>query len=272
MLGKLIKHEFIDTWKLFLLLDVAILIIGAFIGLSVSTSAFSSSDASGFFTTMGLGLYTLILPCLGTICLVFIVVHYYRSLYSSQGYLTFTLPATTSEILFSRMLVAYIFEIINILCIILSIVFVVMGFYSVGESASGNLFTHMVDNMIEDFYETPIEVIVTNVLWGISRIIYFLTTVFFAISLGQLWQKHRIIGAIVSYFGIKIVSAIISTIFKVVNSNDLQDTVEMYHLDEYNTDSALVMAAFIATVICLLMSAAMYFGSVLITKHKLNLE
>ena len=116
MLGKLIKHEFIDNWKLLVLLDGLTIIVGAILGLYINAllNADDYSNSTPLIMTMGFTLYVLILPSLGTITLIYIGVRYYKSLYSSQGYLTFTLPATTNEILFSKMLVAYIFELINI--------------------------------------------------------------------------------------------------------------------------------------------------------------
>lgn len=276
MLGKLIKHEFIDNWKLLVLLDVLTIIVGAILGLYINAllNADDYSNSTPLIMTMGFTLYVLILPSLGTITLIYIGVRYYKSLYSSQGYLTFTLPATTNEILFSKMLVAYIFELINILCIILSFGLVMWGIVSWSIDNSyymSTVFTNLWEDMSEYFYDVPVAI--SGIFCALTRLIYFLMTFFFAISLGQLWQKHRIIGAIVSYFGIKIVISIVYTFIKIaLANNDISDTVDISYYSDVNVGSLFVMAAIIKAVEYLLVSAVMYFGCVYITKHKLNLE
>ena len=276
MLGKLIKHEFIDTWKLLVLLDVVTIIVGAVLGFAINGILYADdySTSTSIIMTMGIGLYILLLPSLGTITFIYIGVHYYKSLYSSQGYLTFTLPATTNEVLFSKMLVAFIFELINALCIIISFCLVMWGILSWTMDTSTYMSDILVDtweNISEYLYDVPVTI--SGIICGLARMIYFLMTFFFAISLGQLWQKHRIIGAIVSYFGIKIILSIVSTIIRIAMiNNDMYDTLDPSYYSDYNAGSAFIIAAVIKAVEYLLVSAAMYFGCVYITKHKLNLE
>ena len=69
MLGKLIKHEFIDTWKLLVLLDVVTIIVGAVLGFAINGILYADdySTSTSIIMTMGIGLYILLLPSLGTI-------------------------------------------------------------------------------------------------------------------------------------------------------------------------------------------------------------
>lgn len=262
MLGKLIKHEFIDTWKLLVLLDIAIIIIGAVIGLTIDDTSIAGT------------LYLLMLPSIGTIHLAYIVVHYYKSLYSSQGYLTFTLPATTYEVLFSKMLAAFIFETINVLCIIVSLGFVTWGLYSWSVDSFSllkALFSESIELLSEFFSDVPMAI--SGIIYALAHIFYNLMTYFFAISLGQSYQKHRIIGAIVSYFGIKTVLAIASTsVSTALINNDIYDSVDMSSYTNIDGGSVIIMVLLIKAVEYLLVSAAMYFGCIHVTKHNLNLE
>lgn len=276
MLGKLIKHEFIDTWKLLVLLDVVTIIVGAVLGFAINGALYAEdySTSTSIIMTMGIGLYVMLLPSLGTITFIYIGVHYYKSLYSSQGYLTFTLPATTNEVLFSKMLVAFIYELINILCIILSFGLVMWGILSWTMDTSpymSDVLTNTWEELSEYFCDVPVAI--SGIFCGLAYIIFNLMTFFFAISLGQLWQKHRIVGAIVSYFGIKIIMSIVSAIYRIAMlNNDMYDSLDPSYFADYNAGSVLIIAALIKAVEYLLISAAMYFGCVYITKNKLNLE
>ena len=55
-------------------------------------------------------------------------------------------------------------------------------------------------------------------------------------------------------------------------NNDMYDSLDPSYFADYNAGSVLIITAIIKAVEYLLISAAMYFGCVYITKNKLNLE
>ncbi len=148
MFGKLLKHEIIDTWKIFLLLDVVALLLGVIVG-AVGFVAVQIKDMPSILIVLlvlGVVGYLMLLVSLSVLTLVYIVVHFYRSMFSSQGYLTFTLPATATQIVSAKLLSAVIFQLINSICITVSICIAVWGVMIAGyKEALDEVFDFLYD-------------------------------------------------------------------------------------------------------------------------------
>ena len=112
MLVKLIKHEFLQTGRIFLWL-LAIGLVGGGIGAlftlnqNIGAGQFIAAFVWNFLLVIGAS----VMQILG---LVMLMVSTNRSLFSERGYLTFALPVTSTQLLFSKFTSNVAFMLLNI--------------------------------------------------------------------------------------------------------------------------------------------------------------
>ncbi|MCR4999855.1 MAG: hypothetical protein K6A05_08470 [Lachnospiraceae bacterium] len=275
MLGKLMKHEFKNSWKILLPINIGALLAGLVVGVFLYNMPILEKLPEPLIVLLTFGFigYCFLLAAAAILSLVFIVVRYYKSLYSAEGYLTFTLPATTTEILSAKMLTGFIWEVINSICIMGSI------FLAAGGSAllAYKHYTMDLTIFLQDFTDVLDEVFSLNSIGAalfylavmLVNIALRLLTIFMAISLGQLWQEHKILGSVVFYFVINTVMGIIS-----VFANIGTGTFRMLFSTSYFTSSGdfFFHTMTVGLIYSIIFCAAFYFASIYITDHKLNLD
>ena len=105
MLKKLIKYDFKNT-KRFMIPICLLAIVGGIISAVLSYA--SKDERFVLLTIMGL-------TGLGVASTLYMVNHFSNSLFSTQGYLTNTLPATAKEIIGSKMIVAGIWVLLFVI-------------------------------------------------------------------------------------------------------------------------------------------------------------
>ncbi len=273
MFGKLLKHEIIDTCKIFALLDVVALVLGLVVGV-VAFGALHIEDMPTpliILLTLGAVGYILLLSALSVLTLVYIVVHFYRSMFSAQGYLTFTLPATATEIVSAKLLSAFIFELINTVCVCLSIFFAAWGVVAFGLKENLKEFIYFWKEFIDGFSElfgiAP-ATIVLYIVFGLVSVLSSILIFYCAMCIGQLWHKHKGLGSVVAYFCITIVIRIVTTIVQ-LGGGSFSLLLSDYDLD---TAKYFTHTMSINTAICIFTAAIMYFVCIYTTNKKLNLD
>lgn len=196
MLGKLIKHEFKATRKNFSVLFAAMLLVTLLIkplfwiqkGMISDDIPFSVSEFAViwfFFLVMGLFL---------TAGMLLSIVRYYQSLTCDEAYLTFTLPVTVDQVIWSKALTGFIW---NLAGSILMVCCTVLAF-------AGTPFMRQVWPIVaediqfqSDFSVGTILFLCTlNVLMLLSNMLYLICV----IGIGQLFGKYRLLATICSYF------------------------------------------------------------------------
>lgn len=219
MLVKLIAHEFKATWRILALLDAVLLVIGiaGFILLHSLTlfrlpenasDARSAALVSSYFTWFIFYVIAVMAANIGT--LIYLVVRYYRSLYSPEGYLTFTLPVATPDLLHARMITGYIWLCVAYLLTGLSLLLMFSGFF-------GSLSTLLKEEfplreIAEAFSFIRAGGVFLTLLYAIVKPLSTLMVLYLCVSVGQLWQKHKIAGAILCYIGLHTLGRTVSTV------------------------------------------------------------
>ena len=221
MQSKLIKYEWKAFKKPMWIISAIIVIMTAICCLMLTlfpvdltndqTDVISTLSTIGSFAVY----YIVIIGC-GLATTLLIGIRYYKSMYSDQAYLTHTLPVTKKELLSSKIIVASIFEFVICMVIMLSVIFIIPTFVISLSGASG--WQEMMNEIIMDSafgISSAYAGIILAVLYVIVLMIgSFSSTilVFTAITLGQYFTKHRIIGAVLCYMGITAVQSTISMI------------------------------------------------------------
>lgn len=218
MLGKLIKHEFKSTSKLVLPLYI-VLVILTILGRIVAQSVMSSNnlnDSAGLmvFNISSVMVYVLGLFAVSITTYIYFVIRFYKNLFSDEGYLMHTLPVTSWQLLSSKLLVAFIWSLVEILLICLSIfcifanqeVFdIVKNFVNSYGGLNGITQTYFGMN----FGNTLILIIILVILSALSGLLL----PYASICIGQLWQKHKVAGSFLSFIGITLILQIIGTVY-----------------------------------------------------------
>ncbi|MCM1127999.1 MAG: hypothetical protein NC429_16215 [Lachnospiraceae bacterium] len=272
MLGKLMKHEWTSVWKIPTLLIGILLLVtllcGATFALPVWDSGWIGLPLSAF--SMFLMYYMAIIVCsIGTS--VYLAVRFYKSMFTDEGYLTHTLPATSHQLLLSKVITMSIWYLIASISIIISIVMLVGSvafFWMDNFSDIGYAFRSIMHEMAQ-FSELDglFGLMVTTAVMIIVSTFSGSMTVVGAVSIGQMLRKHRVLGAIGAYFGINMVMQTVSTIvmFPVMFGVSMS-------MDESNLISSYILIYWIITLISLAVGVGLYFLSEYLIRRQLDLE
>lgn len=153
------------------------------------------------------------------VTLLLICYHFYRSFLANEGYLTFTLPVSTSKLIWSKLLTGMLWTLINgVVIMVTLLVFSVFGtttdsFANMEVLHAFRLFFTEVLPQAAAYINVPlmaVEVVVIGVLALAAQMLQ----IYFAIVVGgQVAKKHRILAAIGMYLLINMGVGIISTSF-----------------------------------------------------------
>lgn len=273
MLGKLMKYEWKDTYKMGCLVLGAMAVITFMGWLAFQNSVWSDLGRSGsrvnwtdIFSLFLLMLYAMLLVCANFGILIYLGVHFYRSMYTDQGYLTHTLPVTKHQILISKILVSSLWMLFVTLAVYLSLSILgasmVFSLKPEGYSLSQawldftvNIWEFMSD--FGDWFEFDVSGwLISTVLISLVTPFVTITTLFGAISIGQLASRYRLFVGILCYIGILVLSSMVSSLFRSFSAS-FGDYMA-YSLD-------------ISFIVNLLAAVALYVASYLITSKKLNM-
>lgn len=288
MLGKLIKHEWKSVYKINCIMVGAVLLMTALGCLAISfipiTDIFENSylfeeePIFAFITMMSMiaSFIVYVLTLMGAVygVMIYSGVHFYKTMYTDEGYLTHTLPVKPHQILISKTLVAgiwYGLVIVAMVVSIFSLIFfmreAVMGTVpDINRVDFWNVMKEAFSELQKEMGVQTIHLILVVVLVMLLGPFYSMMMLFGAITIGQMSKKHKILMSILSYIGVSAVAGLISFIAQIVimmcyrvTGNEISTG---YMLAEY--DVALFQAV--------IMGAALYFISHYIISRKLNLD
>ncbi len=277
MLGKLIKYDLRSCLRKFWMVWAGIAVLSAVNGFTIG-HVLAGGKFSGLLAFL-LGVLPIIL--LGTLfiamavlMLVFICERFYKGLLGDEGYLMFTLPATTAEHIASKAIVALILELISALVAILSgaLLLTVLGgkefFETVGEGLRflrGFDLPRGIGWLIAEFVLLAVVGTATSNL-----------QIYQAIALGHLAKKHRAAMAVVAFVGINVALSILSFLgIDRLGSAAKWLTDMTLTIDETGIHGALGGAAAGVGMMLLwqiVLGVIFFFGTKLILDRKLNLE
>jgi len=276
MLGKLIKHETRATSRIFLPLYGALLILTIFTKLALALGApdfFSDNVATNPVIEVVLGisftLYFIAVVALSVMTLVMIIQRFYKNLFTDEGYLMFSLPVKTWELVLSKLLVGLIWSAVCTLMIVISFFILSLGSFTMMDLTQG------ISMAYTEFYSTfgtslnvlIFEIMMLIVVSTISSILM----IYVSIAIGQLFNQHRIVASFGAYIvitiALQIIGSILMAIFAlgnldaVISQGQDGEAMQMIHL--------LINGSTLCNVI---LCVGFYFATQYIMKNRLNLE
>ena len=232
MLGKLFKYEWKSTCRVCLLLLAAIggtTLLGALIFQApmwkdiLGGSGSAGETLVNVVSVLAILLYILLLVGAFYAAFLYLMVHFYRSTYKSEGYLLHTLPVQGHQIVFSKVAMGSIWVYLIYIAMIISVTVFFLAMISAfsGESVFW-LLGHMRDFWAEVSKELRtmfgglsfngaswMALFCFSLILGVPSSLLIL---FGAISLGQLFAKNRVLMAVVCYVGIMIARWILTSL------------------------------------------------------------
>lgn len=281
MLGKLIKYEFKACGRVFFPIYLVILIL-SIINRIYSQYGFIQSlknnlsqkgsllSVQGILTVVLLALFV----SLFVITIIFTIQRFKKSLLEDEGYLIFTLPVSSRNIILSKYIVSLIFVILSTLVAILS--FMLMGIFIENYQFARimNMTGLIIINMINS--DKGILTAILVLILGLI-IVYtnFVLSVYLSISVGQIpkFNKHRSGIGVIAFFLINIIIGYVRSFINNIMPQNVWDGVEN-SLSSILDNSIFTMNKYywfmIITDIAII--GLLFYGINFILSKKLNLE
>jgi hypothetical protein len=215
MLGKLLKYEWKTSGKIFLGLNLYMIII-TIMGIIMLSIGITDTGSNVFsaITSLLSAFYILSIFAISIAVFILLFYRFFKSLYTDEGYLTHTLPIQPSIIFLSKFIYGFLCTSVTSIIIMFSILFILIG-----ASPEKDIINSMQKGLAYISSEIGISVggfIMLMILYTIISFATGLLCFYASISLGQLFKKHKVIGSFVWYGVFYIIGQIFSTIYLIV--------------------------------------------------------
>lgn len=218
MVRKLMKHELIALFRILVWFMGAVMLLGVIARISLeSVTLIDSGSGANIGLNVGLTLSTTFsvsfwffsIIALWYAALILSVVRYFKSLFTGEGYLTFSLPVTPTQLLLAKFFSALIASAACIAVVILSCLVMLP---STAWAGLGDVIYNLFAVIREFFASEPIVII--EVLLAIIAIIPSgLLYLYLVASIGQLFTKGRIVITIALYYAFSFALQMMFSIF-----------------------------------------------------------
>lgn len=261
MLSKLIKHEFNATARMLLPLYLVLIVLTIMDRIVLNLDIFKGVliFVPRFITFA----YVVSMIAIAVVTFVIIILRFYKNLMTDEGYLMFTLPAKSHQLIDSKLVVSFIWSIASVVVILASC------FLAFATSSRldlvGEAFRTAIAELNKAFDGNAalfiFEMIVVIIIGVLNKIL----TLYVSIAVGQLFNGHKVIGAFVSFVGISFVMQILVTILMVILGLFFRTSINDVNI----LPQIILPLTFLYTLVT---SAIFYWITNYIFKNKLNLE
>lgn len=223
MFAKLLKNEFRATAGWLAMACVGALAAGTVGGVSIrfliqglASGRITDNSEPGvgeIICAFAILTAMLVLMVCGAASLIMLAVRFYQSRFTDEGYLTFTLPVTTHQILLSSLVHILIGIVLVTLVIFGSVILLLL----ISVTGVGELWTETVGEIMSEIqrllsYLRPewVPNILMTVFSALAHSLWEIVCLMLAITIGAVAvKKHKILTAGAVYYGIHILTAIL---------------------------------------------------------------
>lgn len=281
MLGKLIKYEFKETGRILVPLLILVALLTPVLGIICHIFAFYEDSVLTVFSVLSVIGFIILLIGIAVAFYVIIVYRFYTSMTSEKAYLTFMLPVSTTKLILSKLLVAFVWQFVSVITITLAIA---------GFTYANGLWTFSQLNKVGEFLLEAFRLAGEYQSTVICFIVIMIAAMFFgtfanilqtylAIAFGQTFTKYRLLMSFAVYFAIYTITQIISSMvmlpFQIYfMSLDQTTNVEVATTSAFSAGNApevMIWMMVVATVITIIYAVGFFFGTTYLFKKKLNL-
>lgn len=280
MLSKLMKYEWKNLSRQFLIM-LAILVgttlVSSLMVVSINFDFDQVNDSYSLFMLIGsILIYYLGLIVCGFGTSLIIAIRFYKSCYTDEAYLTHTLPVSARQIVGSKTLSACLIQLLCTAITILSLIIygavIIAAIFNSGTAHyAGTLSIAIISTQFQQEMGIGLgQYCAFMLLYSIVGCFTGPSIILGCVSLGQLYTRHRILGAILAYFIVTMIMqfvtyiAMLPTYSKLIVASASGKTLSMM---------SIMMPTFIIIfVITIIIAIAMYFINIHMMTSKLNLE
>ncbi len=277
MFGNLVKYElrylirtFAPVWA-----AVIALCISARISMGMNfEKLFAATAEATNGSSIAVTLLMLAMLAMMTMMVVYVVSvlqRFYKGMYGDEGYLMFTLPVTTGQLIHAKGAGALIMLIGSGVVGFLGMMILVSFPELWDEVFDGFRILIQQPEFMEEMKSLPqvILVFAYACLMLLVAMVSMVYTVYLAISLGQLWRNHPVAGAVLAYYAIGMVwSALNIAAVAVVGEEFVVNTINAM-VQSPVKEILLVLTFYMAE--SLLHGIVAFVGTKLLLDRKLNL-
>ena len=277
MTVKMIKYEFKQMSPVLLVAFIALFfvtLIGFLIGV-LPILIFGGKDLgtgiwSIFMVSISFLAYALILMVIAIGMNIFIGYRFYKSMYSSTGYLTHTLPLSTNELILGKTIPAIAVQILIDLMVIISGVIIFLGYYVAKDGFDNAIYN--ISSLLQIFegryFYTGFGIVLAVTMFGISAVIQTVSGTFVLLlsaSIGQMFNSHRILMGVVSFIVINRIIAALEWIINLI-------VTEVAKADYYSRGTGTIISLIFIAIINIVVLIISYVLNYYIISNKLNPE
>ena len=277
MLSRLIHHEWKETWRIPVISFIVILFLTlvCFICFrQMEPPADEDSINAGAFVIMML--YCLIISCISMVVTIYIAIRFYRNLYTDEGYLMHTLPVTPRQLILAKLLVAALWVfVLSMLALWAICCIMLFGLPAMALVDMPVVISSLMEYFPQIFGMGPVAFLLFYVVLSLVSSFSNVLIAYAAVSLGQLFTKHKVMASVLCYIGFTMLIQTISTLLmtpsltRLVLSQDMVNTASGIpaYFGAYMREILLLSMA--GSAICAVIS---YILTEYIMRRQLNLD
>ena len=266
MLGKLMKYELKSTARILIPLYITLLVFATISKIFIETRITDKLHNFGaipfFLSVFG---YGCTMAAVFIVTFFVIIQRFYKNLLGDEGYLMNTLPVSTLTNITSKISIATFWNIISGFVAILSII--IMAFNPDAFSKFSNELFRALSEGYSEFGVQVYIVIIEIIIAILVYLIKFLTMIYASISIGHLFNKHRILSSFGAFIVLNLITTAISSAIGIASSIAGKTLFD-------NIQSLLTIHLFLifAILFNLIFFIIYFIITNYILKNKLNLE
>ncbi len=279
MLKKLIKYDLRSMAKVFIPLWSVAPVIALLFGLTLRgvSSQFQHSPfyeiwvhGAGILSLLLGTLFVCMMVALFVVTLLFIIQRFWKGLLKEEGYLMFTLPVKTWQLITAKGISATLVSCVSGMVGILS--FVIMTLVIAGEVFDDLVL--MWRRALELLTEQNASFWMFVVLWTLLMLFGLVANIYqiyASMALGQLFTGHRVAGAIASYVGINLILTLVSGVLMMVFAIFSPEALNLWLLSQDGGFFGWCYLVFLLGT-CILQIVLFHLIADWVLSRKLNLE
>lgn len=274
MLGKLFKYEFKNTAKIMLIIYTVLITVTVLGMLVLSFDSIRNGEgiAATFILISYIVLYILSIFSLYIVTYVYLTIHFHKTMYSVQGYLTHTLPVKPLTTFHVKLLTGLFWMIITTVLMILSVLgfILAVGGDEMRQELSVLNYASLNYELVSLFGMPLSELIAILIVSTIISSLTSLLIVYASSSIGQLFHQHKVAAAIITGIIFYFIQQIAAMIMSIAASFNM-----VHNISELNEDK--ILSSFDSTMwasllLSLFFAICYYTACNIIVRKKINLE
>ncbi|MCI7145892.1 MAG: hypothetical protein MR991_05590 [Clostridiales bacterium] len=265
--GRLFRYEFKAVGRVMFPLYGALIASSIIFGFS--NLVMSDGGAGEIVSVTSAILYGLMVMAVVALTAVMLIQRFYKNLMGNEGYLAFTLPVSTNAHIGTKTLSASVWMLLGCAAGILSVLVIVLFMVTPAELVREMGFLWDEISRVNGVNVMKVLVLIVEaILIGAVWCGEVAVKIYAAISLGQQWSNHRVMGAVGAYIGFSIIESIVGGILQAILPDNFPYSI-CSGLSDYAGTQVMMLIVFLAELVLV---AIYWFVTYRLLDRRLNLQ